>query len=315
MYRILSGKIIVDIDKTYIIHPLKYEYRYLAEKLYEETLQECLDDECISKDDDKFKLVLFKRKLPFNYKDQLEKNRKDIENKKVELYEAMKEKKDAVKIKEDITELDNKVMEILSILHSMDSITAEGVAEMVKNKYVLRKSIKSKVNDSILDNIMFWLAKNSINEKEFRKIARSNQFFNMVASAKDNLFKNYPLTDEQTTLMYWYRFYKNVFEHQEKPFEWIIEDDWALDGWYIYQSRKTGKSESINYVEGKMLSDAVRNSKEVYVVGGAKMNEVVYNANDDTGKAYIRAKESLVNKGKLSESAEQRLGQGFGVTG
>lgn len=314
MFRILSGKIIVDIGRTYIIYPLKYEYRYLAEKLYEETLFECLQDECISKDDKKFEIMLFKLKLPFNYKEQLEKAKKDMDDKKVDLYDTMKEKKDATAIKETIKGIDTKIMEILSKLHCMDSISAEGVAEVTKNKYLLRKSIKSRVSDSTLDEIMFWLSKNSINESTYRSIARSNHFFNIVACCGGNPFKNYPLTDEQMSLMYWYRFYKNVFEHQEKPFEWIIEDDWALDGWYIHQSRKVGKAESINYVEGKMISDAVRNSKEVYVVGGAKMAETVYNANDASGKAYIKAKESLINKGNYSESTEQKLGQGFGVT-
>lgn len=314
LFRILSGKIIVDIGKIYIIKPNSYEHRYWAEVIYEETLSECLMDECISKSDEKFKLMLYRAKLPYNYEEQLKDLRKQTEDKKVEIYELVREKKDSEQAKKEYKKLDDKVLDILGKLHCMDSITAEGVAEITKNKYLLKKAIGKRITDSTLDSVMLWLSKNYINESTFREIARSNYLFNITGISKE-IFSNYPLTDEQISLMYWHRFYKNVYEHQERPFEWIISDDLALDGWHIYQSRKTGKSESIDYVESKIQSDAVRNSKEIYVVGGSKMSDVVYNANDESGKAYIKAKQNLINKGKLNESVEQKLGQGFGLTG
>lgn len=308
----MSGKIIAKPAQTYIINPIKYEHKYLAECLYEDVLAECLEDGCISKTSQEFELKLFRYKLPFNYKELLEKGRKDIEDAKVELYEIFKEKKQTSSVRKKLEDLDNNLISILSKLHFMDSITAEGVAEMIKSRYLLRKSIKKSVSDSELESIMMWLSKNSISETIFRQIARSNTFFNLN-TCTSSLFQNYPLTDEQTTLMYWYRFYKNVLEHSEKPFDWIIEDDLALDGWYILQSRKGAKSESVNYVEGKIHSSAVAGSQEVYIMGGAKMNDVVYNANNAGGKAYIKAKQNLIDKGKLSEHTEQSLGQGFGV--
>lgn len=303
----------MDIGKIYVIYPIKYEYRYIAETIYSDVLTECLQDSCVSKHDQAFELILFRQKLPFNYKENLEKDRKSLDNKKVELYEIAKEKGDTANVRKEIEELDNRIGFILGKLHCMDSITAEGVAEIEKSRYILKKSLKKKVSNTTLEMIMGWLARNSITEKDYRKIARSGQFFNIVNSAGSSLFKNYPLTDEQMSLMYWYRFYKNVLESQDRPFEWIIDDDLALDGWYIQQSRKAAKTESINYVEGKIHSDAVRGSQEVYVIGGAKMAETVYNANDASGRAYIKAKQGLINKGKLNESTDNSLGKGFGI--
>lgn len=313
LYRILSGKIIVNIGHIYVINPVKYEHKYMAEEIYEETLIECLQDNVLSREDKAFELMLFRLKLPFNYKVTLKESKTAIDDKKVELYEAVKERKESDKIRQEIKDLDNTVMSILSKLHCMDTITAEGIAELAKTRYLIKKGLGRKVSAETIENIMNWISRNTITERTYRQIARSGIFFNIVSAANSNIFDNYPLTDEQISLMYWYKFYKNVYESQDKPFDWVIEDDLALDGWYILQARKSAKVDSVNYVESKIHSDAVRNSQEVYVIGGSKMNSVVYNANDEGGKAYIKAKQSLVNKGKLNESTERSLGQGFGV--
>lgn len=314
LYRILSGKIIVDIEKIYVVHTVSFSHKYWAEKVYERNLAECLAEGVISKEDKMFELMLFRNKLPYDYKTQLKDKQKILEDRKVDLYEAVKEKKtkEAEEIRLNINNITGEVGELLTKMHCLDSITAEGISELEKNKYLLRKSLKKKVSNKTLEEITEWMATNYIKESDYRKIARSNQFFNMI-SAKSSLFKNHPLTDEQMTLMYWHRFYKGVLRSQEKPFDWVISDDLALDGWYISQSRKTSKSDSISYVESKMSSNAVRNSEEVYIIAPKHMADVIYDANDGTGKAYAKAKFNLIDKGKLNESTEQRLGQGFGI--
>lgn len=311
LYRILSGQIIIDIGRIYVLKPNKNIHKYRAEIIYEETLQNCIEDGVLSKEDMKFRLLLFKNKLPPNYQSILDENRAKIDDKKIELYETFKEKKNTQFVREEIGTLMANTSDILEKLHSMDSLSAEGIAEMAKSRYLICRGIGQKLKDSELDMIMMWLSQKSIRESDFRKIARSNQFFNMASTS--SLFQNKTLTDEQLTLMYWHRFYKSVLEHPEKPFDWIIEDDWALDGWYLHQSRKAGKAESINYVEGKMHSDSVRGSQEVYVFGGQKMAKTVYEANDASTRAYIKARETLINKGKFDANVEQKLGQGFGI--
>ncbi len=276
----MSGKIIVDIGNTYIIHPNRYEHKYLAEELYEKTFDECIADNVISKEDKLFEITLFKRKLPFNYKEQLKEKQADIEEKKVALYYAVNEKQEdeANRIRKEIDRVSNEVMGIFEILHSLDNMTAEGIAEIEKNKYLIRKSIKKRVSDKVIVSIMEWLSRNYIKEGEYRKLAKSGKFSNLINS-KIKAFKNWPPTDEQLTLMHWYRFYTSVFSHQERPFEWVINDDLALDGWYIMQSRKLSRADSINYVESKTFSEGTRNAQELYVIAPKEMAATIDNAN------------------------------------
>ena len=315
LHRILSGKIIADINKKYyVLYPISHEKKYLIEKRCEELLEEYLQNPNImSQNDLKFKALLFRLGLPPNYKDMMEKLSKDLEEKKIEVYHKVKEKADSSQAKKEISIINGKINELYYKLHSMDGVTSEGQIERYKARKEIQARLKKKVSVRTLDNIIEWITKNYIKEEMYRKIARSSSFANMINAGR--VFKNYPLTDEQISLMYWYRFYKNINGHSDKPFDWVIEDDLALDGWCIYQSRKVANQENVNYVESKIMSEAVRNSEEIYVVRqpGTNMHEEVFNANDATGKALIQARFNLINKGKLDVSTEQQLSKGFGL--
>lgn len=312
----MSGKIIVDIGRKYIIHPTSYTYKYIAEVLYEKTVDDCLADQVVSKEDKAFELMLFRNKLPYNYKETLKEKRESIDNKKVNLFEVLKEKniEEANRIKKEIEGLSNEVSFVLERLHCLDNISAEGIAEMEKQKYLVKKSIKKKISAKTLDKIIEWLSRNYIREAEYRKIVKSGLFFNLI-NAKPSLFKNYPLTDEQLSLMYWHKFYRNVYKSDDKPFDWIIDDDMALDGWYIFQSRKRAKMDSVSYVESKIHSTGTRDSQELFVFAPPEMSDVVNESNDATGKVYKKAFRNMIDKGKLDESTENNLSKGFGIRG
>lgn len=315
LYRILSGKLIINLyGNRYILNPLSYKQKYLLEEYYQEILEENLQNpDIMSQKDIKFKFLLFRHGLDPKYEETIKSNNKDIENKKLSIYELVKEKGKAEEEKKDLSRLNEQNSTLFYKLHQKDSITAEGMAELCKIRKSIRMGLKEKVSENTIEDIMQWMSENFIREETYRKIARSTTFINIV-NASPNVFSNFPLTDEQITLMYWYRFYKNVSEHSEKPFDWVIEDDAALDGWCIFQSRKSGKSESVNYVESKILSDAVRNSEEVYVVRqpGTNMHDEVFSANDATGKAMIKARFNAIERGILNESNEQKL-KGLGT--
>ena len=90
LHRILSGKIIADINKKYyVLYPISHEKKYLIEKRCEELLEEYLQNPNImSQNDLKFKALLFRLGLPPNYKDMMEKLSKDLEEKKIEVISA-----------------------------------------------------------------------------------------------------------------------------------------------------------------------------------------------------------------------------------
>jgi hypothetical protein len=315
LFRILSGKIIADIgQRKYVLNPISHEKKYLIEKKCEELLEEYLQNsEIMSQKDIKFKALLFRLGLPPNYNEVMKKLSKDMEDKKVQIYESANNKGDTSHLKAEYKAINDKYNVLFYKLHSMDTITSEGLVDLYRARKEIGARITRRVSTRTIDAIIEWLTRNYIKEETYRTLARSSTLSNMINAG--NIFNNYPLTDEQISLMYWHKFYVNVSSHQEKPFDWIVNDDLALDGWYISQSRKVASQESVNYVDSKIISNQVRNSEEVYVVRqpGTNMHEEVLNANDATGKALIQARFSLINKGKLDVSTEQQLAKGFGL--
>lgn len=303
----------MDINgKRYIIRPISYSHKYLAEKLYEETLEELkMDKDFFSRDDDRFKFILIREGLKPSYKDDMKKISDEIEESKLSLYEIVNEKGDDSKIVDKIKTLNKDLLDILASLHQKDSVTIEGIADMQKTRYLIRTSLNKKVDESELNSIISWLGQNYIKEEDYRKIARSSALNDIVSAGKP--FKNYPLTDEQITLMHWYRFYKNVYEHPERPFDWVIDNDWALDGWCIKQSKKNKTEDAKRYVDSKITSDAVRNSTEVFIPRqpGTDMSKIIDDANSPEAKAYKKAKFALINRGKLDESTDVKLAESF----
>lgn len=312
LFRILSGQIIVDISgKKYIINTVSYANKYLAEEFHEELIEQLRYEEILSKDNPAFIIGLYKEGLKPSYKEDMKAIAEKVDELKLKLYEIVNEKGDAQALRNSIKKLNDDLLEILGKLHQKDSITIEGMAEFEKTKFLLRKSLNRKVSELTLDKIISWITKNYIKEEDYRKIARSNLLSNIIEAGDP--FKNHPLTDEQITLMYWYRFYKNVMSHPEKPFDWVIEDDWALDGWCIKQNKKNKASDAEQYVESKMTSDAVRNSTEVYIprTPGTDMAAVIDEANSPAAKTYKDLKFALINKGKMNESNDIRLTESF----
>ncbi len=282
--------------------------KYRAENEYLKNLEELkADPDIFSKEDPGYIVSLYREGLSPDYKDKMKKIGTEIEGLKVKLYDLVKEKGDAKEIRSQIVRKNEELMSILRILHCKDDITAEGMAEVQKAKYLLRKSLNVRVDESTLDRIAIWLGLNYITEAQYREVARSTKLNNYMVAG--NPFHNEPLTEEQLNLVYWHTFYKNVGSHPEKPFDWVIEDDWALDGWCIVQSESNKRSEAEQYVEGKMKSDAVRSSSEVYIPRepGKDMSEVIEQANSPAAKAYKAAKFAMINRGTLNESADIKL--------
>ena len=170
LHRILSGKIIADINKKYyVLYPISHEKKYLIEKRCEELLEEYLQNPNImSQNDLKFKALLFRLGLPPNYKDMMEKLSKDLEEKKIEVYHKVKEKADSSQVKKEISVINGKINELYYKLHSMDGVTSEGQIERYKARKEIQARLKKKVSVRTLDNIIEWITKNYIKEEMYK---------------------------------------------------------------------------------------------------------------------------------------------------
>ncbi len=137
----------------------------------------------------------------------------------------------------------------------------------------------------------------TLTEQEIREIARSGGWSIMWNAAKktgDSLF-NKPSTDyspEQALLCYWSLMYDSVYESMDRPLDRIIEDDVALDKWFLDQKKKSktdrAKSAKTNDVFHGHKSTGATSQEEFVMVTSEEEADDVYDMNDKWSLAQIR---------------------------
>ena len=197
--------------------------------------------------------------------------------------------------------------------HAFDHVSLEGYCELLKNNFILSRSIYDKNNelcfldgnnDEEFAEVSKYIAQNTIMPYEFRSIARSNQWSYYWSVNKNHLFDTPVVdwTDEQRTLAAMSRMYEGAREHPDCPADEIIEDDDAFDGWAISERRKNEKERSKARAE-KMIPGKLNNAHEVFVkVNNNRQAKDIHSLNDNQGKGIINERKQIIkHQGSVKE--------------
>ena len=96
--------------------------------------------------------------------------------------------------------------------------------------------------------------------------------------------------------MIWSITYDNIQESLDCPGEDIINDDDALDGWFISQRRKREKEKS----EKKWGDDKHINATDVFIMSDEEEAKDIYSINSNESLGIIRERQAaLAQKGSL----------------
>lgn len=204
---------------------------------------------------------------------------------------------------------------LLQQKHSFDHITLEGYAELIKNNYILSRSIYDENNElcfldgnnvDLLEKVSFVISSNTISYTDFRKLSRCSQWSYYWGSRKSGNLFDAPIvdwTDEQRTLAALTRMYDNAREHPDAPSDEVFDDDDAFDGWAITERRKADKDKAKSRAE-KMLPGNLKNANEVYVMARSREEaRDVMELNDYNGKAIMKERNQVIqSQGTLKES-------------
>ena len=91
--------------------------------------------------------------------------------------------------------------------------------------------------------------------------------------------------------------YDNIQESMECPSEKVIEDDDALDGWFIEQRRKNEREKAVGVIEDSIQNDKIRNSQEVIVFAdNQKDAQNVHEMNSTTAKVMKKEREQVIKE-------------------
>lgn len=306
VYRILSGCLQVLVaNKVYLVKGLSPYCRYLAGKIYQRAYEEAAEDGLYD-DDELMDFLLDNNLWTIEEENKLEQIQKDLEELKVKYFQIKFRSNEKSKVKVAIKTCKQELQRLYSKRHFYDYLSRSGYATLVKNKYLVGKSLYFKSNSpvfksdrsyfqysgNIISEIISTLQDESLTENQYREIARNEPWRSVWGSRKATVgvfsVPAAELTDEQRTLSIWSSIYDNVHESADCPSDEVINDDDMLDGWFIVQRRKRDQDMNKREGEGLIKNRAISNADEVYIKADTPEDARRIESMNDAGAAAIK---------------------------
>jgi len=306
-------------DDLYLIKSPTSKILCEADEVYDKTINEFFyGDMYLSKDLDS----ILKHRGIWNEDNQkvLSNFEKQIEDLKVKIYLERFNREQVKKITQQIETLSKSISHLLERKHSLDHITLDGYANMVRRQYVLMKTITkgkqlvfNKTDDfKLLERIFNFIYKENISIEEIRELARSDPWRSYWEISKPRPFtRHFSLwSDEQRTLVKYSKMYDNIFAHPECPSDDVIENNYMLDGWIIIQNRereKDRKKKGADDLVGERISQHTEQFISPTTLGTGNEIDLEYvknikELNDLNAKRIQQQREKVINKhGKVEE--------------
>ena len=247
--------------------------------------------------------------------DYLEKQEKYLDATKVMLYKEYINVSKRKNFKREIKNIKDTINQLLMDKHSFDYLTLQHAAENIKNEYLITKSIVNPINNTYLFDIQHidtklmqamtsLMLKNNLSATRLREIAKSNIWHSYYSGPESTFINNSILqNDDQRNLVKLSKMYDSVRSHPEAPGDDIIEDDDALDGWFIDQREKSEKDKKKNDILARLGGNKkLGDSGEIFVMAetDAEAREI-QSLNDDETRKNVRKAEAITKqKGSVS---------------
>lgn len=310
-------------NQLYKLIPPSNDIIALSELVYSEIINNLKFDSLITKEQALH--ILNKRKI-WSSKDeeQLTLVNKSIDDYKLALYKALYNKNEQKKIRKQISNLETILTKLYIRKSSLDYMTLESFAENMRDEFVIANCILDKKSHQVYNYYNFWLSdptllnlfinfikNNNISVAEYREIARTEPFRSIWSIGKHNIFnkKGFQLTLEQRNIIMFSRMYDSVYESIERPTNEVIEDDYMLDGWFVFQKRdyeKKIKQKEADELLGKKddkKSNRANNAGEMFIVAQNKeeINKVM-DLNDIGNRMKMKERTNIVTEhGSIEE--------------
>jgi len=305
--KVLSGKILIKMrDNVLIVHQPDATVRYLADffadDIYDDAfkkgvyIQEELED-----------LIIENGWWAQEKEDELKQIPKDIEQMKVDYFNNFIRDETRAFIKKGIRKKEDRFEELTQEKYQFFNYTCESLRSQAYTMEILKNCTFYENGDRIsLENISIHSLYSKYNaeilpDEDIRELSKSAHWRMIWNTAKDGR-EIFPLpacdlTDMQKSLISWTRMYDSVYESMETPSDDIIDDNIALDGWFIVQRRKREddrkESEKNKLPESAEVFVPVRNQQEA---------NRVHDMNTAHGKQIIKSRmNDLKEKGSLDE--------------
>lgn len=302
--RICSGQIILKLGRRrYWVKPLSARLRYLACEIYDQAYEDGINAGLMN-DNQLLEFLVINNFWNIEQENKLNELNNSTEDLKTKLCQLTFRSVEKEAVRKVLNHQKQETEQLLSQKHQYDFLSARGYAQLTKSRFMLAVSLFNKQGrvfkkfwtayPDILDQIIIIYTKQRITESQFRELARTEPWRGIYYCKKANLniFAKpaIELSEEQKNLLVWSSIYDNVYESPDCPNEEVINDDDALDGWFILQKRK--RDVELNRRSGEQMltnNKRINGADEVYLVANTPEDaKKIYAMNDTTGRVTTK---------------------------
>lgn len=321
VFRIRSGVYKVPYNKFNIkVLTPTIEEEFESCEVYERSYYESMNDDIMTQEECA-EWMLENGLWTYEEELKIKEINKEIENLKINVYKKFNNAKLRESARIYLRAAEEGLKQVENKKNAYYGNTCEGIAQLDKSMFLLEACSYvggEKLDpDSVeLNDLLNKYYSLILKEGDCREIARSDPWrstWSLRETKTFNLFSNTnrELSVDQRNLLIWSRMYDNIQESMECPSEKVIEDDDALDGWFIEQRRKNEREKAIGVIEDSMQNDKIRNSHEVLVFADNKTDaETIHEMNSMNAKVNkLQRKEVLKEKGSAVDLdfADQKM--------
>jgi hypothetical protein len=251
VYRIISGRLKCKINNiVYFIFNPSIEVLNDAQDIYTTFIDDNKYDYFSKKNCEP--LLIYNGLWKNEYNNQLKQLEEDVENCKVDIYKSFFNTTQYSRLKEDLSILYTEINRLEGIKCSLDYLTLESIGELLSQQYILCRTTYNNnklVFGQIDNNISYFLLRaihnfyifSTISSTTYRELVRTEPWLSYWRIYKERMFDSSNgvlLSIDQRHLILYSKMYDSVYESAEEPPQGIIDDDDALDGWFLVQKRK-----------------------------------------------------------------------------
>ena len=307
--KILFGSTVITIgDLVLHINPLTIKQNLSAQEVFRKSYEEALFSGVFTRKE-MLELMLEQEVWSEEQETLLDKNKRSIEDLKLNLYEHFLRPSVREGIRVQIRDAEKKQIKLFEKKHQNDHLDCEGIATysrlncVIENTTTYEDGTPYEFDELSVTKILQLKANiDQIETDQYREIARTEPWRSIWANSDKDQLKAFQanafeLTPQQDQLTSWSRLYDNIGEAQEPPQDSVIKDDDAIDGWLVKQLREREREQNKFRLDG--LDAKQPNADEVFIVAQSKEEiSEINNLNDPVTKMIMENRLDQVEKSK-----------------
>ena len=261
--RIVAGYLLYKVNDnlTLRINPMTKDQNYRAQLEFKAAYDEALVERIMCPIGTKEMLEEHKIWTE-EEKKELKEIQKEIEDLKVDVYQSYFKSVGREIARQLLKKKRARQEELFALEHSYDFANTVGIATFARWTWIIENTTTYEDGtpydwkDVTVQDVLAYWKQNMLSEGKLREIASSEPWRGIWSAGKKegSIFGrcSSELTVEQRILIGWSMMYDSIGDSPEAPPDRIVEDNDALDGWLLVQSRKRKQAKEKSMAEELM---------------------------------------------------------------